>query len=238
MSIPVVILAGGLATRLRPLSTNVPKSLIPIYEKPFIFYQLELLSKNKINKVHVCLGYLGEMVEEVINESVFAKKMKITFSYDGTKSLGTGGAIKNALNYLDDIFFVIYGDSYLNIDFIDVLDFFNKNSNIDEGLMTVYKNNSQYDTSNVVFADNKIIKYSKTDLSNKMNYIDYGLGIFRKSFFDNYDSIKQFDLSEIYEYLSKKSKLIAYESSSRFYEIGSFDGLKDFKNLINKNYDL
>ena len=85
MSIPVVILAGGKATRLRPLSTNVPKSLIPIYEKPFIFYQLELLRKNKINKVHVCLGYLGEMVEEVINESLFAKKMRITFSYDGSK---------------------------------------------------------------------------------------------------------------------------------------------------------
>jgi len=232
MAIPVVILAGGLATRLRPLSRNIPKSLIQIYEKPFIIYQLELLIRNKISRVHICLGYLGEIVEEIVNKSVFMKTMKITFSYDGTKRLGTGGAIKNALNYLTDEFFVIYGDSYLDIDYLKVLDFYNNNSNENVGLMTIYKNNKQYDTSNVIFIDNKIIKYSKTDLSSDMNYIDYGLGIFRRKFFDIYDKQEQFDLSKIYENLSKNSRLLGYESYSRFYEIGSFDGIKDFKKYI------
>ena len=232
MAIPVVILAGGLATRLRPMSETIPKSLIKIYEKNFIIYQLELLSRNKISRVHICLGFLGEMIEEVINKTIFMKTMKITFSYDGTKRLGTGGAIKNALKYLTDKFFVIYGDSYLDIDYLKVLDFFNNNSNENDGLLVIYKNNNKYDTSNVIFVDNKIIKYSKTNLSSDMNYIDYGLGIFRSKFFDIYDNQKQFDLSKIYENLSYNSRLLGYESCSRFYEIGSFDGLNDFKKYI------
>ena len=232
MAISAVILAGGLATRLRPLSINIPKSLIEIYEKPFIIYQLELLNRSKISRIHICLGYLGEKVEEIVNKSIFMKTMKITFSYDGAKRLGTGGAIKNALNYLTDEFFVIYGDSYLDINYLKVLDFYKNNSNENAGLMTVYNNNKQYDTSNVIFKNNKIIKYSKTDLSSEMNYIDYGLGILRRNFFDIYNKQEQFDLSKIYEDLSKDSRLLGFESSSRFYEIGSFDGIIDFKNHI------
>ena len=148
--------------------------------------------------------------------------MKITFSYDGVIPVGTGGAVKNALKYLTKFFFVMYGDSYLDINYLNVLNFFNENSNEKDGLMTIYKNNKRYDTSNVIFEGNKI-----------MNYIDYGLGIFRKEFFDKYNEDKAFDLSIIYEDLSAKSRLLGYESYTRFYEIGSLNGIKDFTNYIN-----
>ena len=229
----VVILAGGLATRLKPITKTTPKSLIQINDIPFVLYQLELLRKNKINRVHFCLGYLGEMVEEIINKSMYMKSMEITFSYDGMTPLGTGGAVKKALNYLTDNFFVMYGDSYLDINYLNVLNFFNKTSSEKDGLMTIYKNNKKFDTSNVIFEENKIIKYSKTDLSDHMNYIDYGLGILRKEYFNIYDDKKKFDLSIIYEDLSRNSILLGYESYSRFYEIGSLNGIKDFKNYIN-----
>lgn len=230
--IPVVILAGGLATRLRPISKKIPKSLILFNNKPFIIYQMEILNKNKIKRVHLCLGYLGEMVRDVVVKSDFMKIMNITFSFDGDKKLGTGGAIKNALNYLTDNFFVMYGDSYLDIDFKKVLSFYYNNSNGNYGLMTVFENNKKYDDSNVIFKSNKIIKYSKLDLTKEMKYIDYGLGILSKDFFDFLKEKKCFDLSEIFEYLVRNSSLLGYEIQTRFYEIGSFTGIKDFEKYL------
>jgi len=233
MILPVAVLAGGLATRLRPITEKTPKSLIIINNVPFVLHQLKLFHKNGIKHVHFCLGYLGELVEKVIENSQFPKKMKITFSYDGVNLLGTGGAIKKALPLLPDIFFVTYGDSYLDIDYKSIESFFSESSNDKYGLLSVYKNSNQFDISNVNFDNNKIVLYSKNKLNNKMEYIDYGLGILRKSHFSNYPENEQFDLSDIYENLSIKGYLKGYESFKRFYEIGSIKGIKELSNYLN-----
>ena len=233
MMLPVVVLAGGLATRLRPITEKIPKSLIAINDIPFILHQLKLFQQNGINHVHFCLGYLGEMVEKVVEESLFSKAMRITYSYDGEKLLGTGGAIRKALPFLPDTFFITYGDSFLDIDYQSIESRFFESANEDCGLMTVYKNSNQFDTSNVIFKNSRIVLYSKKQLSSTMEYIDYGLGILRKSHFNNYPDETPFDLSDIYEKLSINGELIGYQAHERFYEIGSVKGIEDLSIYLN-----
>ncbi len=233
MILPIVVLAGGLATRLHPITENIPKSLIEINDTPFVLRQLKLFQQNGINHVHFCLGHLGEMVKDVVEKSPFSKSIKITYSFDGQKLMGTGGAIKKALSILPDVFFVTYGDSYLDIDYQSIKVFFNKSKNKDIGLMTVYMNLNKFDTSNVIFKDSTIVLYSKKQLKVEMDYIDYGLGILRKNHFGDYPADTPFDLSEIYQKLVTKKKLIGYESLNRFYEIGSIKGINELSNYIN-----
>lgn len=239
MILPIVVLAGGLATRLRPITEKIPKSLIAINDIPFVLHQLNLFQQNGIDHVHFCLGHLGKMVEKVVEESIFSKTMKITYSYDGETLLGTGGAIKNALPFLPDKFFVTYGDSFLDINYQYIESRFFESINEDCGLMTVYKNSNQFDTSNVIFENSRIVLYSKKKLADKMDYIDYGLGILRKGHFNAYPDETPFDLSDIYEKLAINGKLIGYESHERFYEIGSVKGIDDLSiYLKTKNYEL
>jgi len=234
MMFPVVVLAGGLATRLRPITEKIPKSIVSVNNVPFVLYQLKLFQRHGINHIHFCLGHLGEMVKDVVEKSIFAKTMLITYSFDGEKLLGTGGAIKKALPVLPDIFFVTYGDSYLDIQYSSVEYKYSKLANNNDGLMTVYKNEGKFDTSNVIYYNKKIILYSKNQPEAKMKYIDYGLGILRKNHFDTYPDNTPFDLSEIYENLSKKEKLIGYKIFERFYEIGSVKGIEDLSNYLKK----
>ena len=229
--LPIVILAGGLATRLRPVTEKIPKSLVLINDQPFVFHQLQLLKEKGIKKVHFCLGYLGEMVEEFVNLH-FRTSFKLSFSYDGNPLLGTGGAILNSFNFLDENFFITYGDSYLDIDYQAVNNLYNAFNKPELGLMTVYNNNGKWDTSNVIFKNEKLEYYSKKNKNELMNYIDFGLGILSKQHFANRNPGENFDLSEIYEFLSTEKKLIGFEVFNRFYEAGSFSGIEDLSNYL------
>lgn len=225
----LVLLAGGLATRLRPVSENIPKSLIPVAGKPFIEHQLNLFKQNRIKNVVICLGYLGEKVVEYISDG---KKfgLNVRYSFDGDILLGTGGAILNAFNLLEDIFFVMYGDSYLDINFCDISEYYLSCGKL--ALMTVYKNFNKWDSSNIIFKNAKIIKYSKVNIDNDMNYIDYGLSILSKDAFNLYQSGNIFNLTELYEVLIEKDELSGYEVDKRFYEIGSFEGITETENYL------
>src|SRR5580704_12092137 len=150
--IPVAILAGGLATRLRPITEKIPKSLVPVAGQPFLAHQLEMLHARGIRHVVLCIGFLGEMIQREFGGE--ACGIKLEYSFDGEKLLGTGGAIKRALPKLGGEFFVLYGDSYLPVDHAAILEFFHRSGK--PGLMTVYRNEGRYDTSNVVFAGGEI----------------------------------------------------------------------------------
>jgi N-acetyl-alpha-D-muramate 1-phosphate uridylyltransferase len=229
---PVVILAGGLATRLYPVTHKVPKSMIEITGKPFIAHQLELLKKNGIEQVVICAGKFGEQIEDYIGDG---KKfgLEVKYSFDGDKLLGTGGALKKALNLLENAFFVMYGDSYLDIDFKAINKYFIRFNK--SGLMTVLKNENLWDRSNIVFNDGKIIKYDKKFQTSEMKYIDFGLGILKKESFNLFYDMDIFDLADLYAKLVEKDELLGYEVFNRFYEIGSFNGIEETeKYLINK----
>jgi NDP-sugar pyrophosphorylase family protein len=228
---PVVIIAGGIANRLRPLTESIPKAMLMVAGEPFIAQQLSLLKKNGIRQVVICSGYLSQQIEDFVGDgSRFG--LSVVFSADGEKLLGTGGAVKKALSLLDDIFFVMYGDSYLTVNFKDVYNFFITQQTM--GLMTVFKNRDAWDTSNIVFKDGKIVIYDKKNKTKEMQYIDYGLGILKKTAFDLMPNTDVFDLSGLYQELILKKQMAGYEVPERFYEIGSLKGLKETQDYILK----
>ena len=229
--LPIIVLAGGLATRLRPLTETIPKSLIDINGLPFVIHQLRLFESKGLTRIHFCLGFLGEMVEEIVKAESW--KMEITFSYDGERLLGTGGAIKKMLKNFPEAFMITYGDSFLDINYEIVALFYNQHkTEAQKGLMTVFKNDGQWDSSNVIFKDNKIITYTKKYKAEEMKYIDFGLGILTQKHFLDYKPDQVFDLAEIYENASAQEKLIGYEVQNRFYEIGSFSGIQELSNYL------
>jgi NDP-sugar pyrophosphorylase family protein len=228
-SLPVVILAGGLATRLRPLTEKIPKSLVEVAGHPFLEHQLALLRKNGVTEIFLCIGFLGEMIEELFGDG---KKfgVQIAYSYDGDKLLGTGGAIKKLLPKLPDRFFVLYGDSYLPIDYQAVAAQFHKSGK--PALMTVFHNENAWDRSNVWFEGQTIRRYSKTERLSQMRYIDYGLTVCSRSIFDDHPAGEPFDLGVVFEELSRRGELAGYEVHQRFYEVGSHEGLEELDRLL------
>jgi NDP-sugar pyrophosphorylase family protein len=229
IEIPVAILAGGLATRLRPITEKIPKSLVPVAGKPFLAHQLELLRSRGIRRAVLCVGHLGEMIQRDFGDgSAFG--MRLEYSFDGSQLLGTGGALQRALPLLGDEFFVLYGDSYLPADYASVADFFRRCGKL--GCMTVYHNQGRYDTSNVVFHDGEIVVYDKRNRRPEMQYIDYGLSLFKKPVFDAYTSDPPFDLADVLSKLVREKQLAGYEVRERFYEMGSPAGLAELESLL------
>ena len=220
----VAILAGGLATRLRPVTESLPKSLLQVNGEPFAVHQLRLLQSKGIRRVVLCVGHLGEQVQRAIGDGS-ALGLQVDYSFDGPALLGTAGAIRNALPKLGGSFFVMYGDSYLPCDYAAIARNFESAGVL--GMMTVFRNEGKWDTSNVEFEAGKILAYSKTNRIPRMRYIDYGLGVFRAEAFENLPVHKACDLTEVYKDLLQRKRLAAFEVHERFYEIGSPAGLRE-----------
>ena len=222
--LPVAILAGGMATRLRPITETIPKSLVDVAGKPFILHQLDYLRRQGLTRVVLCLGHLGEQVEDVVGDGA-AYGLEVLYSWDGPRLLGTGGAIKQALPQLGQQFFVVYGDSYLPVDFQAVeRDFLCSGK---PALMTVLRNADRWDKSNVEFDNGKIVEYNKGSPRHEMDHIDYGLGVLSSAVLANMPPNEPFDLADVYNDLSLRGELAGHEVFERFYEIGSHKGLNE-----------
>ncbi|MGB8591710.1 MAG: nucleotidyltransferase family protein [Candidatus Acidiferrales bacterium] len=227
--LPVAILAGGLSTRLRPLTEKIPKSLIEVNGEPFIAHQLRLLRANGVRRVVLCVGHLGEMIRDVLKDGG-AYGVQVDYAFDGASLLGTAGAVKNALPKLGDVFLVLYGDSYLVCDYAAIARSFSSSGKL--ALMTVFHNNDMWDSSNVEFEAGQILAYSKTNKTSRMHYIDYGLGAFRAAAFDSLPAGQPFDLARLYGDLLQGGELAGFEVTQRFYEIGSPAGLEETARFI------
>lgn len=229
MEVPVAILAGGLATRMRPLTETIPKSLLPVAGRPFLAHQLELLKKRGVRRAVLCLGHLGEQIEHIFGDGR-SYGIHLRYSYDGPALLGTGGAIRRALPLLDETFFVLYGDSYLPIDFAAVARAFQQSGQ--PGLMTVYRNEGRFDTSNVWFEQGQIKDYDKASRREEMRHIDYGLSMFKEDVFSAYREDQPLDLASVMRELVRRGQLAGFEVFERFYEIGSKAGLEELEKLL------
>jgi NDP-sugar pyrophosphorylase family protein len=229
MSLPVAILAGGLATRLHPITEKIPKSLVEVAGEPFLAHQLRLLRSRGIQRAVLCVGYLGEMIEREFGDGA-AFGVQLEYSFDGPKLLGTGGAIRQALPLLGDAFFVLYGDSYLPIDYGAVATAWHDSRR--PALMTVFHNEGVWDTSNVEFAGGRIVRYDKRDRTPAMQHIDYGLSVFRADVFASRAPGEVFDLAEIQRNLVAQGRMTGHEVCERFYEVGSHSGLAELNQLL------
>ena len=229
MSLPLAILAGGLATRLRPLTEKIPKSLVEVAGKPFIVWQIELLRRNGVAHLVLCLGYLGGQVQAELGDGS-RWGMQVDYIFDGPRLLGTGGALRRALPRLGEAFFVLYGDSYLDCDYAAVESAFRASGKL--GLMTVFRNANLWDRSNVIFENGRIQCYDKKNLVPEMKHIDYGLGVLQASALERYPADRMLDLATVYQDLLAQDQLAGYEVSQRFYEIGSPAGLQETRDYI------
>jgi NDP-sugar pyrophosphorylase family protein len=222
--VPVAILAGGMGTRLLPITTNIPKSLVEVAGEPFIAHQLRLLRRENVKRVVLCVGYLGEAIQAFVGTGEkFA--LEVAYSFDGEQLLGTGGALCRALPLLGDRFMVLYGDSYLDIAFAPVLDAFRRSGA--PALMTVFRNSDRWDSSNVEFDGSKVVRYDKKIRTPNMHYIDYGLSVAKSEAFARQTFGDRFDLADLYGDLAKMGCLAGYEITERFYEVGSSAGLAE-----------
>lgn len=223
------ILCGGLATRLHPITEKIPKSLISVNGRPFLAHQLELLRARGIRRAVLCTGFLGEMIRNYAGDgSHFG--LELSYSFDGPSPLGTGGAICKALPLLGESFFVLYGDSYLLCDYNRVARAFQAVGK--KGLMTIYRNEGRYDRSNVEARDGRIINYDKRNATPAMEYIDYGLGVFHRSVFENFSLSRPRDLADVYQRLVTSRQLASCVIEDRFYEIGSREGIADLEEYL------
>ncbi len=228
MLFPVAILAGGLATRLRPLTEQIPKALIDINGEPFVAHQLRLLRSRGIERVVFCVGYLGELIEDFVGDgSRFG--LSVAYSSDWPELQGTGGAVRRALPLLGNRYFVLYGDSYLPCDYEAVQNAFQQSGK--RALMTVHRNEGRWDSSNVELKAGEIVRYDKRQRSRSMQYIDYGLGLFSRDAFESYGEAP-LDLASVYQDLLGRGELAAYEVPDRFYEIGSPAGIDDLRSYL------
>lgn len=224
MKLPVAILAGGLARRLRPITETIPKALVEVAGKPFVLRQLDYLRRQGISRVVLCVGFLGEQIEAVVGDGA-AFGLSVSYSQDWPTLMGTGGALRQALPLLDSQFLILYGDSYLPIDFASVERAFMSSGK--PALMTVQRNADEWDKSNVLFVDNVIVEYNKRAPTQSMSHIDYGLGAISAQVLADENTTGPFDLADIYHRLSLSGQLAGYEVHERFYEIGSHKGLAE-----------
>ena len=234
-----VILAGGLGTRMKPMTETLPKWLLPVNGKPFAEFQLSYLASQGVRNILVCIAHQGEKIRELI-PSGSPWGISLTYADEGKNLLGTAGALRKALDegYLPEKFLLLYGDSFLPIDYFSFWKTATQNGF--PATMTVLKNMNRWDKSNVAFdrVKNEIALYEKSEKFQResglvFDYIDYGLSWLTAATVQNLvKSQQKTDLAEVFGVLSRENRLGAYEVLDRFYEIGSPQGLAEFEEYI------
>jgi NDP-sugar pyrophosphorylase family protein len=228
MTLPVAILAGGLGSRLHPLTERTPKALVPVAGRPFVFHQLELLRGQGVRRVVLCVGYLGEQIQAAVGGgSRFG--LDVQYSLDGERLLGTGGALRRALPLLGAEFFVLYGDTYLPCPFAAVQDAYLRAGQ--PALMTVLRNEDRWGRSNVALR-NGMVEYEKNSRRRDLEYIDFGLSVMGAQVLSPYSQAETLDLAMVWRDLSVKGQLAAFEVTERFYEIGSREGMAEAESFL------
>ena len=232
---PIAVLAGGLGKRMRPLTKQLPKALLEVGGEPFVVHQLRLFAREGIKDVKLLVGYGCNQIEHLVGDgSKFG--LKVDYIVDGPTLLGTGGAVRHALDYLGGEFLVIYGDSWLDAPYGPVVEAFRASGR--PALMCVFRNENRWDASNVRFENGVIRYYSKKLRRPEMHHIDWGLGMLRASAVATRPMGEPWDLAELYEELSSSGCLAGYEMTGRFYEIGSFEGLAETNRLLCRTLNL
>jgi NDP-sugar pyrophosphorylase family protein len=117
LDLPVIVLCGGLGTRLRAAVADRPKALAPVGNQPFLAMQLELLRDRGARHFVLCVGHLAEQVQAAFGDGS-ALGVRIDYSLDGEKLLGTGGALKRAEGFFTPSAIVVNGDTYIDVDLV------------------------------------------------------------------------------------------------------------------------
>ena len=227
----MAILAGGLATRLQPLTRDTPKSLIEVAGRPFVIHQLQLLHEQGFEKVVLCVGHLGEQIEALVGREPLPG-LTIQYSFDGAQLLGTAGAIRNALPLLGETFFVLNGDSYLRCPLARMQAAYFEQQR--PAFMAVLHNESRWGESNVLMKDGELVEYNKRAPRAAMRHIDFGISVLSHAVFAAPSAPGPTDLADLCHELSLRGELGGFEVSARFYEVGSLQGIRDTEDFLSQ----
>jgi NDP-sugar pyrophosphorylase family protein len=224
-----VILAGGLGTRMRPLTDHCPKTLLPVRGRPFAYHQLHWLAAQGVTEVVYSIGHQGHLIRRYWDSEPRPVPW-IRYVDEGEKLLGTGGALRLACDegVLEERFLVTYGDSFLPIVFAPVWNTFLESGK--PALMTVLRNDGRWDRSNAIYQGGRVVLYDKQGVG-AMKYIDYGLSAIERGLLELITA-KKFDLSDLFHELSLEDRLAGFPVAERFYEIGSEAGLRDLEDYL------
>lgn len=230
MNMTVAILAGGLATRLRPLTSNTAKSMIPVLGKPFIEWQLRLLSESGIREIVLCLGHLSHQIVQFVGTGrEFGVNVKYSLE---SRGLGTAGALVNARDILGNVYGVLYGDSYLPIAYETIFHEYLKGEK--RTLMTISRNIPNHHQKNVYYEKDLDFYYSKFRSEDRMNYIDYGFTVLSSNVLARFQQGEYVDLADVLELESRTNHVHPYVIEERFYEIGSYEGISELESYLYK----
>ncbi len=226
--IQTIILAGGMGTRIQSVAGDLPKSMIPVAGRPFIEHQLELLRVNGLSQVLLLTGYRGELIQQHVGDGS-RWGMRVTYvQEDPDALLGTGGALVHALPHLEARFVTLYGDSYLPVDFQSMIAWYDGQDC--PAVMSVFRNEGQWDRSNVRVEAGRVVHYSKASKPGEADHIDYGLSLFTREIMESYAHHSMpLDLAVIQGDLVARGLLAAYPVTQRFYEIGKPEGLAELE---------
>ena len=229
-STPVLILAGGKATRLGEVTKTIPKALVPLAGQPFIDHQLAALHAQGLREVVMCVGHFAEQIREHVGAGA-RFGLRVRYSDDGATLRGTGGAVRRALPLIGTGCFVLYGDSLLDVDYAKVFAALPLNA---LGVMTVFRNEGSFDKSNVLWRNGRLVRYSKQDATPDMAHIDYGLSLLRRAAIERIPADQPSELAELYSALVGSGEMTGFEVTKRFYEIGSPQGLQEAEEFLRR----
>jgi NDP-sugar pyrophosphorylase family protein len=226
-----VILAGGVASRLGAHAGDLPKTLVPVAGRPFADHQLTWLAEQGVDRVVYCIGYRGDQIRKYVGDGG-RWGLKVTYIDEGSDLLGTGGALRLAYDngVLAESYAVLYGDSYLRLDLPRVHEALHASGR--PALMTVIRNEGRWDRSNADFDGELVTRYSKTQ--GDFEWIDYGLSILTRDIVDEIQPEEPADLADLLGRLSGEGRLAGFEVDTRFYEIGSLQGLAELERLLSR----
>jgi NDP-sugar pyrophosphorylase family protein len=224
-----VILAGGLGTRLGPLTSSVPKPMVTVHERPCLEYELTLLAQSGITDVVLCVGYLGEQVVQYFGNGR-PLGIQIQYSWDGEQLLGPIGALKNAESLLAGSFFVLYGDAYLRLDYNVLMETMLLSNRL--GAMAVLRNYHRYGPSDLLVEDGIVKEYDKKQIRPELEWVNFGVSALRREALQLVEPCRFCDEETFYGQLIAQRELAAFQVKDRFYEIGSPSGLEQFRQFI------
>lgn len=223
----IVVLAGGLATRMRPETEQIPKSLLHVQGRPFVDWQLDRFAASGARSVVMCVGHLGEQIETHVKRAL-DRGLVVGYSYDGAELVGTGGALRRAFARLEDEFVLTYGDSYLPFDYAAPLHDLRAHPEA-VATMSVYRNRGELGASNVALDGDWVAKYEKGAADPDLDCIDYGAIALRRSALDGIEDGAVWGIEALFRKLARKRQLRAFVAPERFYEVGSPEGKRDLE---------
>jgi NDP-sugar pyrophosphorylase family protein len=224
---PVCILAGGLGTRLGARVRDVPKPLLEVAGEPFLVHQLRLLAAHGAREVVLCVGYLGELIEQRVGGRRFG--LRISYSFDGPGLDGTLGAIRRARGLLGECFLVLYGDTYLRIDYAAAAAAWQASGL--PAMMSVLHNRGRWGPSNASYSEGLVLAYEKRATRPGMSWIDYGLCGLEQSALDLPTAATR-ELPDLFRDLARRRLLYGYEATERFFEIGTPAALAETESFL------